>query len=108
MVIFMQWDKAFPFQLANNVTCIESHVSEIAFPGQQIGNFLGYWHAEAHIHGNAQAAETELLEVHMSIAAPPHWQLLPLVRETMKLEFKFRRTREVKSFSSRRVQNKEY
>jgi hypothetical protein len=50
------------------VTCFESRISEVAFLGQQIWNFIGNQLVEAHIHGNAQATETELLEIDIYLA----------------------------------------
>jgi hypothetical protein len=44
------------------VTCFESNNSEIAFLGQRIWNFVGNQLVEAHIHGNVQVTETELLQ----------------------------------------------
>jgi hypothetical protein len=53
------------------VTCFEKHISEVVFTQQGIWNFLGNRLFEAHIHGNAQATETELLEVGISFADLP-------------------------------------
>jgi hypothetical protein len=47
----------------NIVTCFEGHVSEVSFPKQQILDFVGNRFVQAHIHGNAHAKETELVEM---------------------------------------------
>jgi hypothetical protein len=41
----------------NIVTCFEWHVSETAFKGQRIRNFVGNRLVEVYICGNAQATE---------------------------------------------------
>jgi hypothetical protein len=53
------------------VTRFDSHVSEVAFPGQQMWNFLGNRLVEAHIRSNAQAAKTEILATRISFTALP-------------------------------------
>jgi hypothetical protein len=52
------------------VTCFESHVSEVTFLGQPIWKFLGNRFVEAHIRGNVEAKETELVENGISFAVP--------------------------------------
>jgi hypothetical protein len=44
----------------------------VAFPGRQIWTFSGNRSVEAHIHGNAQAKETELVEIDITFAVLPH------------------------------------
>jgi hypothetical protein len=48
-----------------------SHISEVAFPEQPTWKFLGNRFVEAHIHGNAEAKETELLEIDVSFSVLP-------------------------------------
>jgi hypothetical protein len=55
----------------SKIYCFKRHVSEVAFPIQQIWNFVGNWLVEAHTHGNAQAMETELLKTRISFAVLP-------------------------------------
>jgi hypothetical protein len=52
------------------VTYFESHVFEVAFLGQRIWNFVGNWLVEEHIHGNTQAAETDLFKIGISFVVP--------------------------------------
>jgi hypothetical protein len=56
------------------VTYFESHVSEVAFPGQpvwKIWTFLGNRFHEAHIRSKAQAKETELVTNRYFLCGPP-------------------------------------
>jgi hypothetical protein len=53
------------------VTCFERHISEVAFTGQRIWNFVGNRLVEEHVRGNAQATETGTLEAGGSFAAHP-------------------------------------
>jgi hypothetical protein len=45
--------------LKHTVTCFEKHVSEVVFSQQPIRKFFGNRLVEAHVHGIAQATETE-------------------------------------------------
>jgi hypothetical protein len=47
---------------------MKRNVSEVAFPGQRIWNFVGNRLVEAHIRDYAQAKETELLKICVSFA----------------------------------------
>jgi hypothetical protein len=50
------------------VTGFESHISEVAFPGQPVWKRLGNRFVEAHAHGNSQDKETELGGIGISFA----------------------------------------
>jgi hypothetical protein len=67
-------DSAAATLVINTVKCFVSHVSEVAFPGQRIWKFVGNRLVEAHICGNGEAKETELLQMGIPFAALP-WLL---------------------------------
>jgi hypothetical protein len=53
------------------VTCFESHVPAVAFPGQRTRKFRGNTVLKARILGKAQAKETKLVQIGVSFEILP-------------------------------------
>jgi hypothetical protein len=53
------------------LTCFEKHVSEVAFPGERIWNFIGNRLVEAYIRDSAHDTETGTSKLCVSLCGTP-------------------------------------